>query len=308
MNKKAFISLTAAVMILALCVCSFPSGYAADNSGPIAENLELTTYRGVSVGGRLTAVDPDGDMLTYVITTHPTKGTVELTEDGKFVYTPADGKRGKDYFGYKAMDSEGNRSQEATVIIKISKEKPCVTYSDMEGSASYRDAVLLADKGILTGSCVAGQYLFEPETQVTRGEFLSMCMSLDGRSILSGITTTGFSDNGDISAWQRAYVSTALMSGIISGYSQDGAAVFSANSPITLSEAAVMLNNVLQVTNVASTMYIDDDTVPGWAAQSVSNLSSCGIISSGNSDLSVYVTRADAAEMLAAALELLENR
>ena len=49
--------------ILALALASalaLPLGSALAVSGaPVAENLELTTYRNVSVGGRLAAVDPD---------------------------------------------------------------------------------------------------------------------------------------------------------------------------------------------------------------------------------------------------------
>ena len=95
----------------------------AEGNAPVAQNLELTTYRNVSVGGRLTAVDPDGDTLTFQITTEPTKGEIELTDDGRFVYTPETNRRGRDYFGFKAVDAEGNSSQEATVIIRIEKQK-----------------------------------------------------------------------------------------------------------------------------------------------------------------------------------------
>ncbi|MFR3290871.1 MAG: Ig-like domain-containing protein [Lachnospiraceae bacterium] len=83
----------------------------AEGNAPVAQNLELTTYRNVSVGGRLTAVDPDGDTLTFQITTEPTKGEIELTDDGRFVYTPDTNRRGRDYFGFKAVDAEGNSSQ-----------------------------------------------------------------------------------------------------------------------------------------------------------------------------------------------------
>ena len=124
MKKRAIITTCAAVLAAALCTALITAGFAAGtSSSPVAENLELTTYRGVSVGGRLSAVDPDGDVLSYEITTKPAKGTVELSEDGSFVYTPDDGKKGRDYFGYKAVDSQGNYSQEATVIIKITKQK-----------------------------------------------------------------------------------------------------------------------------------------------------------------------------------------
>ena len=126
----------AAVCALALCAALVPAGFAEqDTAGaaPVAENLELTTFRNTSIGGTLSANAPDGSPLTFRITTEPIKGTVTLTDSGTFVYTPADGKRGRDYFGFRAADSSGNESQEATVIISIKKQKPDVTYSDMAG-------------------------------------------------------------------------------------------------------------------------------------------------------------------------------
>ena len=46
---------------------------------------------------------------------------LRLRPDGSFVYTPLVGRRGRDYFGYKAVDARGNLSQEATVIIRLTK-------------------------------------------------------------------------------------------------------------------------------------------------------------------------------------------
>ena len=103
----------------------------AAGSAPVAENLELRTFKNVSVNGQLSAFDPENDV---VICTQPVKGRIELATDGSFVYTPAMDKKGKDYFGYKAIDAEGNSSQEATVIIRIDKQKKGVSYSDMKGS------------------------------------------------------------------------------------------------------------------------------------------------------------------------------
>ena len=118
-NYTAPVSL---LLLFSLLVGLFTFAFAADGA-PIAENLELSTFRGVSVGGRLSATDPDGDALHYTVTTQPVKGRLDLDDDGHFVYTPAEGKRGKDYFGYQATDADGNRSQEATVIIRIEKQK-----------------------------------------------------------------------------------------------------------------------------------------------------------------------------------------
>ena len=189
------------VSAVALALCSVLCGgliapVSAENTAPIAENFEFETYRGVSFGGQLAAVDPDGDTLSYEITTKPVKGSIDLDDDGSFVYTPADGKRGKDYFGYKVVDAEGNRSQEATVIIKLVKCDSDVSYIDMVGSGSFRSAMKLAECGAFVGKCIGGEYYFEPERSLTRGEFLSLCLEATGTDLLSGVVSTGFSDDG----------------------------------------------------------------------------------------------------------------
>ncbi len=113
-----------ACALLLLCALSaFAPQAGAEGGAPVAENLELRTYRNVSVGGKLAAIDEEDDVVSYTITTEPVKGSIELEENGCFVYTPKENKRGRDYFGYKAVDSEGNLSQEATVIIRIEKQK-----------------------------------------------------------------------------------------------------------------------------------------------------------------------------------------
>ena len=89
------------------------------------------------MGGRFAAVDPEGETLSYEITTEPGKGVVEVGENGRFVYTPAENKKGKDYFGYRAVDASGNRSEEATVIITILKEQVMMSVSTSDNTAAY---------------------------------------------------------------------------------------------------------------------------------------------------------------------------
>ena len=295
--------LIAAVLAAVLAAGTFTAAAEA-NSAPQAENLEITTCRDVSVGGQLNAVDPDGDTVQFHVTTQPVKGTVELQENGQFVYTPAAGKKGKDYFGYKASDALGNVSQEGTVIITISRRKAAVTYSDMAGSGEYLDAVTLAENGIFTGEKVGSVWLFEPERQVTRGEFLSMCMELADVKLLSGVVSTGFLDDSDIPGWEKPYVSTALMNGDVCGCAVSGGAEFESSRPISRAEAAVMLNNISGFTDVSVTK---SAAVPDWAAQSVANLSSCSIIRDGVS-LTDTLSRAQAARMLVNALNAIKSQ
>ncbi|MFQ7454232.1 MAG: Ig-like domain-containing protein [Flavonifractor plautii] len=60
------------------------------NGAPVAENLEFTTYKNVAVTAQFSAVDPEGDLLTYHILNKPARGAVTMPEDGssEFVYTP----------------------------------------------------------------------------------------------------------------------------------------------------------------------------------------------------------------------------
>lgn len=297
------------MLIAAICLSISVFSASAENSAPVAENLELRTYSGVSVGGRLCATDPEGDLITFELTTDPVKGNVELESDGRFIYTPAEGKKGRDYFGFRAVDCNGSCSQEGTVIIKIEKQKCAVSYSDMSGSSSEYAAVVLAEHGLFTGEQYGSEYVFEPDREVTRAQFLTMCMKLDGGNILSGVRSTGFSDDDDIAVWLKPYVSTALMNGVISGYSDGAQAVFCPGDSISCAEAAVMLDNILSVTDVISTSAISDsDAVPAWAFQSVANLAACRIIDTGIGSLDSPLTRARAAEMLSNAVSLLEDR
>ena len=277
----------------------------AEGSAPVAQNMELTTYRNVSVGGRLSAVDPDGDTLTFQITTEPTKGEIELTDDGRFVYTPDTNRRGRDYFGYKAMDAAGNCSQEATVIIRIEKQKTSTTYSDLAGDPSGYAATMLAEEGIFVGQQLGGSYVFEPGREVTRGEFLAMCMELGGDELISAVAATGFADDDSIPVWQKRYVATALMDGVISGTESDGDTVFNAEEAITVQEAAVMLNNVMGATDVPTAAF--DSVVPAWASQATANLTACGVLSV-SARYTDSLTRADAAQMLCAAMAVQDSR
>ena len=110
----------AGTLVSALFVPAAEPAY-AEGQPPLAESFELSTPMNTPYEGQLTASDEDSDKLFYEITTQPVKGDIQLNEDGSFVYTPRENKKGRDYFGYKAYDPEGNYSQEATVIIRIKK-------------------------------------------------------------------------------------------------------------------------------------------------------------------------------------------
>ena len=284
-----------------------------ENKAPVARNMELTTYKNVAVTGYFDAVDGEGDALTFQLTSTPARGAVTLAEDGssQFVYTPYENKTGKDSFTYVAIDPAGNTSVEAEVKLRIDKPDTKVTYSDLEGRSAQKAAIRMAEERIYVGRYVDGRYFFDPDQSVTRAQFLTMAMSVAGLESLEGITLTGFSDDDAIPTWAKGAVSAALKAGVVQGSrDESGAPVFGAEETITRAEATVMLDNLLDITDVPVAVFSNGGE-NHWAAQSAANLSASGIIrakTAGAVQLADTLTMADAAEMLDGALDMMEAR
>lgn len=283
-----------------------------ENNPPVARNMELTTYKNVAITGYFDAVDSEGDALTFQLTSTPARGSVTLAEDGssQFVYTPYENKTGSDSFTYVAIDPAGNTSPEAKVSLRIDKPDTKVTYSDLEGHPIQKSAIRLAEEGIYVGRYVDGRYFFDPDQTVTRAQFLTMAMSVAGLEDLEGVTLTGFSDDDTIPTWAKGAVSAALKAGVVQGSrNESGAPVFGAGDNISRAEAAVMLDNLLEITDVPVAVFSSD--AGHWAAQAAANLSASGIIradTAGAVQLADTLTMADAAEMLDGALDVMNAR
>ena len=76
------------------------------NAPPSAGNGTLSVASGVSRIGALSAIDPDGDAITFKIVSKPTAGTLTLTDPalGIFRYTPGVGAAEADSFSFTATD------------------------------------------------------------------------------------------------------------------------------------------------------------------------------------------------------------
>ncbi len=283
---------------------------ASANEAPVAENLSLCTYKNVEIQGTFAGVDPEGDLLTFQLISKPARGAVTQEADGsaQFTYTPYENKTGKDAFTYVAVDAVGNTSAPATVSIKIEKQKTKICYSDMTGVEGHRDAVRLAEAGLLIGEQMGNEYLFHPEQTVSRAQFTALAMATAGLEVMSEASMTGFADDDVMAAWAKPYVSSALRSGVVQGsLDQEGRVVFQAGAPITAAEAAVLLNRTLRVTDVSETFVPSGMDTPPWCAQAVANLNSCNALPA-SAVLSEPLTRSQAAVMLSAALDVMETR
>ena len=282
-----------------------------ENLAPIARNMDLSTYKNVAITSYFDAVDGEGDTLTFQLTSTPARGSVTLAEDGssQFVYTPYENKTGKDSFTYVALDPAGNVSGEATVSVRIEKADTKVTYADMAGNSAYKAAIRLAEEGIYVGKYVDGQYFFCPGQTVSRAEFLTMAMAAAGLEPLEDVTLTGFADDEAIPTWAKGFVSAALKAGAIQGSrDENGAPIFAAGDAITQAEASVMLNSLLDITDVPAEVFFSEGE-QHWAAQAAANLTASGILETANAaTLSQEMTLGEAAEMLDGALDVLAAR
>ena len=282
---------------------------AAVNHPPVAEALCLDTYKNVEVQGAFSGVDPEGDALTFQLISKPARGAVTQAENGSaaFTYTPYENKTGKDAFTYVAVDAQGNTSSPATVSIKISKQKTKVTYSDMTGVEGHREAVRLAEAGLLVGEKMGQDYFFHPEQTMSRAQSTALAMAVAEMESMDGVQVTGFADDGVMAMWAKPYVSAALRSGVVRGsFDEGGQVVFLPDAPVTAAEAAVLLNRALAVTDVPSAAETMAD-VPAWCVQAVANLDSCGAMPA-SAVLSEPLTRAQAAVMLDRAMDVMDSR
>ena len=214
-----------------------------EDKAPVAEDSALETYKNLEAQGRLKVTDPENQPMTYSIVRQPRRGTVELREDGSFTYTPKKNKVGVDSFVYTATDPAGKVSREATVTVTILKPTDAPQYTDTMGQSCRFAAEWMKHTGIFVSEQVAGNPCFSPEREVTRGEFITMLVKTLDLPTDAGLQHTGFEE--DVPVWLQPYLAAALRSGLTAGIPTREA--FGENEPITGEEAAVMLQNALDL-------------------------------------------------------------
>ena len=282
----------------------------AAEGAPLVRDLEVRTYRDLAVQAQFLATDGEGEEMTFAVVDQPRKGVVTVEGD-TFTFTPDEGITGSDSFTYAATDSAGNVSLPATVKISIDKTRSGVTYADTAGSTAAVAAQELAEAGIFTGSRIGEQYFFEPDREVSRGEFLAMVMETAGRDV-TAVTMTGFCDDEAIPTWAKAYAAAGVADGVVQGTVTAEGVAFRGTDAITFNEAATVLDRVLDLGNVElDVWYADRENTPSWAAQAVGNMEAVSVLAAGSFGslaMEQPVTRGDAARMLSAARTLLDGR
>ncbi len=228
-----------------------------EDKAPVAQDLALETYKNLPNTGKLPVSDPEGEPITYTVTRQPKRGQIQVKEDGTFVYTPKKNKVGTDSFTYTASDPAGNVSRTATVTIEILKPRDKSQYADTIGKDCRFEAEWMKNSGIFVGETISGQSCFQPERVVSRGDFLAMLVDALELKVDMDATTTGFPD--DVPTWLKPYLAAALRSGLTQNWPHE---TFGAQEPITGAEAAVLLQNALELPGTEGEAVAD---APVWA-------------------------------------------
>ncbi len=79
------------------------------NQAPTVAPVQLTGYSEGPITGTIGAVDPEGDPLSYQITSTPLHGSAVVNPDGSYTYTPDGGFTGADNFVVAVTDGGGGR-------------------------------------------------------------------------------------------------------------------------------------------------------------------------------------------------------
>ena len=137
---------------------------AFNNQAPVASDITVTVDEDVTYYGNLAATDPDGDVLSFGILSSSSSGTLDVSTEGRFTYTPNANFNGSDQFFYQVQDGFGGSDVGiVTITINAVNDAPTV------GS----DAAVTTDE----------------DTAVTSGSLLANDSDVEGDSLsISGAT------------------------------------------------------------------------------------------------------------------------
>lgn len=267
-----------------------------EDKTPVAEDSAVETYKNLPNTSKLKVSDPEGQPMTFTVTRQPKRGTVTIAEDGTFTYTPKKNKVGIDSFTYTATDPAGKVSREATVTITILKPTEATQYTDTVGKSCRFAAEWMKNTGLFVGESVAENPCFSPEKEVTRGEFVTMLVKALEIPAEEDVTYTGYTD--EIPGWLQPYLAAAVRSGLTAGLPDQE--TFGADTPITGAEAAVMLQNALDLTaDPAEETSGEESEIPVWAESALTVMNDNGIqLDTAN------LTRGQTAEVLYQAVQM----
>ena len=149
---------------------------------------------------------------------------------------------------------------------------------------------------------MGGSLCFNAEKPVSRGEFLTMMVKTLGIPVEEEAEFTGYSDEAP--TWLKPYLAAALRSGLTAGLPASETGAFGHGQTITGGEAAVMLQNAMDLAVSTCTMEGTETAVAEtWSSVAVAAMAENGIALTAEAEL----TRGEVAQILYQAHQLAQN-
>ncbi len=154
-----------------------------------------------------------------------------------------------------------------------------------------RDVMKFNALGILKGK---GEGLFEPESFMTREEFITFGIRLVGAGEEPGYAT-GFSDDAQVADWARDAVSTAVANRILRGFEDN---TLRPKSTVTQAEVLTILSRLYEMkrSTILNPPEGNLESLPDWAASSVIFAARAGMMA-GDKGVDEALTRAEIVRM-----------
>lgn len=177
-----------------------------------------------------------------------------------------------------ASDEEDTTSGSSSDLADAADEYiDCTSpFTDIDGSFAEKAICLLYQAGTVQGKT---ETTYDPESDVTRAEFLKMIMLNAGETVEAVELEEDYTDVTDPEEWYYEYVTYGTSIGIVEGY-EDGS--FGPNNSISRSEAVVMLLRMAGVTDYEAEDVATFDDVDysddSWYAYAIDGSVDLGIV------------------------------
>ncbi len=113
------------------------------NDAPVAQDVIEAILEDTPFNGVLTATDADLDLLTFTKASDPANGTVVVSSDGTYTYTPNQNFNGPDSFTYTVSDGKGGTvTHTVTINVTTINDVPVAVDDTFSGN---EDTVIAGD-------------------------------------------------------------------------------------------------------------------------------------------------------------------
>lgn len=233
----------------------------------------------------------------FTFSCDPTIGTID--GNGLFTATGASGISGSIYVAYNGTSQ--------TIPVQVGAS--LIDFKDTTAHWAREYIGRLAARGVVNGM---GDNYYQPDTNLTRAQFLAMLAKTIYGLDVSKSPAAGFADV-PATEWYYNYVNWGFANGIVSGVDEVN---FAPNDNITREQMAIMLNNFARSTqlvlpaNANGASFTDQALISEWAADSVTRIVSSGVMGGypeGDYKPQGKATRAEAATVVYKLIQIRDN-